>query len=148
MSIHTTNIETMLSIFDAVERRDENLMRELCWRDVEFCWPRPLPYGGEFRGVTHPGPSWAESWIALQPTEQERRMDPRVVAANHTEVVVLWIQRGLSPSGERFEGEVLGLYRLEDGKLKRAQMFYFDTAAVAEFLARAKHAPRAGKIAS
>jgi ketosteroid isomerase-like protein len=63
-------------------------------------------------------------------------MDPSVVAANGDKVVVLWRQRGLSPSGERFDGEVLGLYQIRDGKFARAQMFYFDTAAVAAFLAR------------
>jgi ketosteroid isomerase-like protein len=31
---------------------------------------------------------------------------------------------------------VLGLYRVRDGKLARAQMFYFDTTATAEFLKR------------
>jgi len=54
-----------------------------------------------------------------------------------TRVVVLWQQRGISAAGERFDGEVLGLYRLRDGKLARAQMFYFDTTAVNNFLARA-----------
>ena len=65
-------------------------------------------------------------------------MDPRIVAVSENEVVVLWQQRGVSRSGERFEGEVLGLYRVRDGKLERAQMFYFDTAAVASFLAKTK----------
>ena len=64
-------------------------------------------------------------------------MDPRVVAATEDEGVVLWRQRGVSPSGERFEGEVLGLYQLRDGKLARAQMFYFDPVAVANFLKKA-----------
>jgi ketosteroid isomerase-like protein len=63
-------------------------------------------------------------------------MDPRIVGGDGDEVVVLWRQRGLSPSGERFDGEVLGLYQLREGKLARAQMFYFDTAAIAAFLAR------------
>jgi len=63
-------------------------------------------------------------------------MDPRVISASEREVVVLWRQCGLSPSGERFDGEVLGLYQIRDGKLAGAQMFYFDTAAVAAFLAR------------
>ena len=63
-------------------------------------------------------------------------MDPRVVAVSEDEGVVLWRQRGVSPSGEQFEGEVLGLYQVREGKLARAQMFYFDTAAVARFLAR------------
>jgi hypothetical protein len=64
-------------------------------------------------------------------------MDPRVVAASEDEVVVLWHQRGVSPTGERFDGEVLGLYQLHDRKLARAQMFYSDTGAVASFLAGA-----------
>ncbi|HEU4938206.1 MAG TPA: hypothetical protein VFT39_17225 [Vicinamibacterales bacterium] len=51
--------------------------------------------------------------------------------------MVLWRQRGVSPSGERIDSEVLGLYRLRDGKLASAQMFYFDSTAVSSFLASA-----------
>ena len=64
-------------------------------------------------------------------------MDPRIVAATEDEVVVLWRQRGVGPTGARFDGPVLALYRLRDGKLARAQMFYFDTTALAGFLAYA-----------
>jgi ketosteroid isomerase-like protein len=131
------NIQTMRRIFKAVEQRDEKAMLELCQPDVDFFWPRSLPYGGEFRGLKGPGPSWGETWIPLQPTEAEQRMDPRVVAATDKEVVVLWKQRGITASGDRFEGPVLALYALRDGKLTRAQMFYFDTAEVADFLRRA-----------
>jgi hypothetical protein len=42
------------------------------------------------------------------------------------------------PTGERFDGEVLGLYQLRGGKLARAQMFYFDTAGLVSFLEKAK----------
>jgi hypothetical protein len=66
-------------------------------------------------------------------------MDPRIVAATEREVVVLWRQRGLSPSGERFDGEVLGLYEIRDNTFARAQMSYFDTAVVKHFLTRAAH---------
>jgi uncharacterized protein len=135
---HDENTQTMIKVFNAVEKRDAEAMLGLCQPDVEFSWPRSLPYGGEFRGLTRESPSWGETWIPLQPTDAERRMDPRVVAATDEEVVVLWIQRGLSASGERFEGPVLALYRLRDGKLARAQMFYFDAAAVADFLRRAR----------
>jgi hypothetical protein len=38
----------------------------------------------------------------------------------------------------RFDGPVLGLYRVREGKLVRAQMFYFDAAAAAGFLADAE----------
>ncbi len=70
-------------------------------------------------------------------------MDPRVIGANEGEVVILYHQRGVSAPGERFDGEVLGLYQLRDFKLARAQMFYFDEAAAAAFLERA--AARAGR---
>jgi ketosteroid isomerase-like protein len=53
------------------------------------------------------------------------------------QVVVLWRQRGVTPNGDRFNGEVLGLYRVREGRLARAQMFYFDTAALVSFLALA-----------
>lgn len=65
-------------------------------------------------------------------------MDPRVVAASEDEVVILWQQRGVSPAGDRFDGPVLGLYRLRDGKLARAQMFYFDTVGLVDFLTKAE----------
>jgi ketosteroid isomerase-like protein len=52
-------------------------------------------------------------------------------------VVVVWRQRGISPSGDRLDSPVLALYEIRDGKLARAQMFYFDTPAVVEFLERA-----------
>lgn len=132
-----SNIQTMRKVFAAVEHRDQKLMLELCTPDVEFHWPKSLPYGRQVGTLTSQGPGWGDTWAPLQPTEAERRLDPRVIAASDTEVVVRWTQRGLSPSGERFEGEVLGLYRLRDGKLARAQMFYFDTVAVAQFLERA-----------
>ena len=63
-------------------------------------------------------------------------MDPRVVAASEEEVVVLWRQRAVSPAGDRIDTPVLALYQLRDGKLARAQMFYFDTAVVLNFLAK------------
>ena len=136
-STEKANATVMLDIFSAIERRDPQRLIELCHPDVEFSWPTSLPYGGKTRGVRTEGPSWIHTWAALQPTEAERNMGPRVVASNGDEVVVLWRQRGLSPVGERFDGPVLGLYTIHDGKLARAQMFYFDTLALAEFLARA-----------
>ena len=65
-------------------------------------------------------------------------MDPRVVAASAEEVVILWRQRGVTPAGDRCDEEVLGLYHMREGKLARAQMFYFDTAALVSFLTKAK----------
>jgi len=125
----------LLDVFRAIEERNDRRFSELLHPDFKIHWPASLPYGeGKAR-------TWSDTWNSLQPTEADRRMDPRVVAANGDEVVVLWRQRGLSPVGERFDGEVLGLYRVREGKLARAQMFYFDTTAVASFLDKAIKQP-------
>ena len=142
MSTTDKNIQAMLQIFQAIEHRDPNNVdaekqRLLFQPDVEFHWPSSLPYGGVARGLARTGPNWSDTWNPLQPTATERQMNPRVVAANDTEVVILWHQRGLSPKGTRLDTEVLGLYRLRDGKLARAQMFYFDEVATSRFLAEA-----------
>jgi ketosteroid isomerase-like protein len=113
--------------------------------EVEFVDAPSLPYGGTFRGKEDirnqldrsPGETWLGTWDPLQPTDAERSMDPRVVAASENEVVVLYRQRALAPNGERFDAPVLGLYEVRDGMFARAQMFHFDTAAVVDFLARA-----------
>jgi ketosteroid isomerase-like protein len=123
------NVNLLLEIFRAVEQRDDRRFTELVDPEFQIHWPPSVR-------LHHKG-TWSDTWTPLQPTESERRMDPRVVAASNDEVVVLWHQRGVTPAGERFDGEVLGLYKLRAGKLVRAQMFYFDAAAVSDFLARA-----------
>ena len=131
------NADLMLQVFHAIERRDLPRLLTLIDAAADFHWPRSLPYGGS--GPLQPavGPSWAGTWIPLQPTETEQRMDARVVAATEDEVVVLWHQRGVSLSGERCDVPVLALYEIRDGKLARAQMFYFDSTEVSGFLSRA-----------
>lgn len=143
MNTTGSNIQTVLNIFRALEGREPNERNmepflELWQPDIEFCWPPSLPYGGTSRGLQQIGPSWRDVWDPLQPTAAERRMDPRVIAANdHNEVVVVYRQRGVSESGEKFETEVLGLYQVINGKLQRAQMFYFDEAGTNRFLENA-----------
>jgi hypothetical protein len=60
------------------------------------------------------------------------------MAASKDEVVILLRQRGVTPVGDRFDGEVLGLYQVHGRKLARAQMFYFHIVALVSFLAKAK----------
>jgi uncharacterized protein len=143
------NAEVMLEIFSAIERRDAQRVLDLCHAEVEFHWPPSLPYGGTSRGLKGDRPTWGDTWFPLQPSEAERRMDPRVVATSEEEVVVFWRQRGVSTAGDRFDGPVLGLYQVREGKLARAQMFYFDTAALVSFLANAGgQAPAPNRMAS
>jgi uncharacterized protein len=134
------NTRLILDVFCAIELRDGKRFAELLDPDFEIVWPDSLPYGGTARGVQPSGQTWGQTWEPLQPTPAEKKMDARVVSASSEEVVVLWKQRGLSPTGERFEGEVLGLYRLKEGKLARAQMFYFDTVPLLRFLQNARAA--------
>jgi uncharacterized protein len=143
-------IDVVLQSFRAVERRDRQGLSELEHPDVEFHWPPSLPYGGIARGIEGGSRSrnaeglWTRTWDPLQPTEAERRMDPRVVAANDDEVVVLWHQRATDAAGNRLDEPVLGLYQVREGKLARAQMFYFDPIAVGEYLTRAKRVAEIG----
>ena len=132
------NRTLILDVFRAIEQRDERRLRELFAPDLEMHWPTSLPYGGTYKAGTPGQTTWSETWTPLQPTDAERRMDPLIIADAADEVVVLWHQRGVSPRGERFDGEVLGLYKLRSGRLTRARMFYFDAVAATGFLARAK----------
>ena len=141
----TDNADLVLEAFGAVERRDAEGLLSLYHPEIEFVDAPSLPYAGTFRGLEEirhqlerdPKKTWLGTWGPLQPTETERKMDPRVIAANGNEVVALYSQRALAPSGEHFEAPVLGLYGVRDGMFARAQMFHFDTAAVVAFLARA-----------
>lgn len=137
--------EIVLGVFNAVVERDREKLFALHHDDVELHEAPSLPYGGTVRGKaamreqleTAPETTWLGTWGPVQPTEAERRMDPRVVGADGDEVTVVYTQRALSPSGERFESPVMGLYEVRDGKFARAQMFHYDTAAILAFLERA-----------
>jgi ketosteroid isomerase-like protein len=127
----------VLETFRAVEERDLERLLALYHPDVELCWPPSLPYGGTSRGLERlgsGGATWDQTWDPRQPTDAERQMDPRVVATQDDDVVVLYHQRGRSPAGRQLDQEVLGWYRVADGKFARAQMFYFDTVALVDFL--------------
>jgi uncharacterized protein len=141
-----SNEEVVLGVVRAIEERDAEALFDLYHEDVELNDAPSLPYG--YEGVAGkeamreqlermPETSWLGTWGPLQPTEAERRMDPRVVATRGNEVVIEYTTRAVSPDGERFESPVLGLYEVRDGKFARAQMFHFDTAAILAFLERA-----------
>jgi ketosteroid isomerase-like protein len=142
----TVAVDVVLSAFHAVEERDEQALARLYHPQIEFCWPESLPYGPSRREhdmLAAGGRTWAQAWDPFQGAD-ERKMDPRVVAASEDEVVVLWQQRGRGADGQYFDMPVLGLYSVRDGKLARAQMFYFDTVPVLEFLNTARPATAPG----
>jgi ketosteroid isomerase-like protein len=146
-----SDTELVLAAIKAVEERDAARLFELYADDVEFHDAPSLPYGGvvngkealaEMVGCTPEG-TWLGTWGPVQPTDGERRMDPEVIGEKDGEVVVLYRQRAVAPDGERFDAPVVGLYQVRDGRLARAQMFHYDTAAIEAFLARARLASEA-----
>ena len=138
LSKEQENCKTILAIFRTIEERNDAQFRSFLQPDFEIHWPPSLPYGGTFRGLEQQPAGWGTTWQPLQPTESEKKMDAQIVAAHGDDVVVLWHQRGRTPGGDSLDEVVLGLYHFREGKLARAQMFYFDTSAVANFLAKAK----------
>jgi uncharacterized protein len=143
-----SDVEVALGVIRAVEERDGERLMDLYHDDVTLHDAASLPYGGVADGKPSlleqmeraPEKTWLGTWGPLQPTEAERRMDPRVIAEADGEVVVLYQQRAVAPNGERFESPVLGIFQVRDGKLARAQMFHYDTAAINAFLQRAREA--------
>ena len=132
--------DVVLRAFQAVEARDYEALIALYHPEVEFHEAPSLPYGGSSVGKADVAADlgWLETWGPMQPTDAERRMDPRVIADDGREVVVIYTQRAVDPQGNRFAAPVLGLYEVRDERLARAQMFHFDTAAILEFLARSR----------
>ena len=51
------NVEVVLEVFSAIERRDSQRLLELFHPDVELHWPLSLPYGGTSRGPKAEGPN-------------------------------------------------------------------------------------------
>jgi ketosteroid isomerase-like protein len=136
------NVRVVLGVFAAIEQRDAARFLAHTHPEFTICWPPSLPWNdgipGRPREDGHDALSWLDVWTPLQPTAAERQMDPEVIAAADDRVVVLWRQRGRSPTGLCFDGQVLGLYEVRGERLASAQMFYFDTDAVKRFLADAE----------
>jgi ketosteroid isomerase-like protein len=131
------NERLVLDMIRAVEQRDAERILEIYAPDVEFVWPPSLPgYGGTYRGeeVDAMNTAFTDAWDPLQPTDDARLIRPRIIASNGDEVVVHYHQRGVDPTGRECDSEVLALYRVEEDKVTRLQMFYFEPEKIAAFL--------------
>jgi ketosteroid isomerase-like protein len=130
------NDEVVMAVLTAIEQRNLTALPGLYHSQIEFSWPPSLPYSGTFRGAElgEMNAKFASVWAVLQPTERERALNARVIASTGEDVVVNYCWRALDPTGRRFETETLGHYKVRDGKLARAQMFYFDLPGMVAFL--------------
>jgi uncharacterized protein len=134
------NVETIRSLFRGVEERDLGAYLAACDRDVVVREPGSLPYGGEYHGregVRRHAAGWMRTWSVLQPGD-ERKLGAAFVEAGD-DVVVRWRLRARAPDGSgTLDMPMVGIYRLRDGKLAEAHMFYSDTAEVLRFLEGAR----------
>jgi uncharacterized protein len=135
------NAEVVMEVLQMIEQRQLDRLATLYHPEIEFHWPPGLPYSGDFTrpAVAEMSKRFAATWMPLQPTEETRRMNPRVVAAGENgRVVVNYVWKGMDAKGRRFETETLADYQVRDGRLARAQMFYYDLPGVIAFLERAR----------
>jgi ketosteroid isomerase-like protein len=136
----TSPVDVVLNVLDAVEKRDAARLVQLYHPDLEFHWPPGLPYSGVHRGpaISAMSMSFAQVWLPLQPTDNERRMEPRVVAAQDAEVVVRYRWKGRDAAGNAFETPIMAHYQVQDQKLARAQMYHYDLIGLARFVATSR----------
>ena len=132
----TESEEIILEAFAGVDARDDERLKRVSHPDASFIWPESLQPSHFRTAQGKVATSWEEVWEPFQPLPEftTRKMSAEIVASSGTRVTVLWHQRGVNRRGERLDCEVLGLYEVRDGLLYRAQMFYFDSAAVRKFL--------------
>jgi ketosteroid isomerase-like protein len=136
----TSPVDVVLNVLDAVEKRDAARLVQLYHPDIEFHWPLGLPYSGVHRGpaISEMSMSFAQVWLPLQPTDNERRMEPWVVAAQDADVVVRYRWKGRDAAGNVFETPTLAHYQVRDLKLARAQMYHYDLVGLARFVANSR----------
>ena len=131
--------DSVLRAISAVEDRRPEELQALYHPDVEFHWQPGLPYAGDHSGpaIATMGQKFAETWNPLQPDPDTRRMNAQIVAATDGHVVVSYMWRGKDQQGRRFETETLAHYQVKEGKLRYAQMFYYDLPGLLGFLDQA-----------
>jgi ketosteroid isomerase-like protein len=135
-----TDADVVMEVFHAIERREFERLPDLYHPEVEFHWPPGLPHSGDFKGDAFRAASdrFSATWMPLQPTEETRQMTPRVLATGpNGRVIVHYMWKGQDARGHRFETETIGDYQIRDGRLARAQMFYYDLPGMISFLEQA-----------
>lgn len=130
------NIETTCRLFKAVEERDVAGVLAAYDPEIVIRDSESLPYGGIYHGLEGAKQHIevaAQTWNHLQPAA-ERKMDAVFLDAGEY-VVVLWRLKGLeTSSGRTLDAPTVSVYKMRGGKIVESQMFYSDTAAIAQFL--------------
>lgn len=133
------NVEVIQSLFRGVEERDLEAYLAGWNREIVVREPGSLPYRGEYRGSegVRRHAAWLRTWSPLQPGD-ERKLGAAFVDAGD-DVVVRWRLRARASDGDRtLDMPMVSLYKLRNGKVALAQMFYTDTVEVLRFLEGAR----------
>jgi hypothetical protein len=62
-------VDVVLQVFRSVEERNPQLAAGIYHDDLEFHWPRPLPYAGSSYGLqasVERRPGWVQTWDPFQ----------------------------------------------------------------------------------
>lgn len=134
------NGRLVLDVITALEERRLDDLRTKYHPQISFHWPPGFSYSGDHRGadVAAMSERFAEVWAPLQPDDDTRRMDARVVAEDGDVVVVDYTWRARDKNGNTLETPVLAKYEVRDGKLADARMFYYDLPRVLAFVEHAQ----------
>jgi uncharacterized protein len=134
------NVDVVRRIFRAVEERDLQALLDCYDENIEIHEAESLPYGGVHRGhdgaIAHAA-GWFDAWGDLQ-TADESRMEPLFLEGEDGTVGVVFRHRATDPRGECLDDLEVSIYSIRAGKVMRSQMFHADSAAVVEFLERAR----------
>lgn len=123
----TTPASTSPAAPGAVEDRDLGRLHELYDPDLTFERPPGPPYSGRFDGgeVEEMSDRFQAVWGPLQPTADERSMQPVVIGSSDDTVVTQYQWRATHPTAGNFETRVLARYRVNAGRLVETGMSYW-----------------------
>jgi ketosteroid isomerase-like protein len=135
------NVDVARRVFRAVEERDLQALLDCYDEDIEIREAESLPYGGVYHGhdgaIAHAA-GWFDAWGDLQ-TAEDSRLEPTFLEGEEGTVGVVFRHRASDPEHRsRLDGAEVGVYSIRDGKVVRSQMFHADSAAVVQFLERAR----------
>ncbi len=130
------NERVVMDVLRAIEDRELDKLALLYHPEIWFSWQPGLPYAGRYHGseVATMSRTFASAWEGLQPTRNERSMDPFVIAERGSTVMTNYTWKAKDQVGRRFQTPVVARYEIRDGLFAGAEMNYFDLLGVIEFL--------------
>jgi uncharacterized protein len=124
------NVELVESAWEAFSRRDMEEATKLAGPDSEITTPETLPWGGTYRGQD----GFMEfTQNLLEHFSEFNAKAEKVLGADDDHVVVVARVNAKTNAGKDFQGRVVWLYRLRDGKIVQAEATT-DTARLLEAL--------------